>query len=100
MSKVVNIADYKDPLLFSLRDFMLGDKEGQWLVIANSGLPVGRYIDRTAAEEHAANIAETKYEEKVDVSPDALRKLIEKSDQLLAEGEWLIKKMKFQEKKK
>lgn len=59
-SKVVKINEVDTALLFSVRDFLLGDKNvGDYFVIDEDGVPFGRYISREEAEDHAASLNHT-----------------------------------------
>jgi len=61
LSEITNTKD-----LFEMRQFMLGDSEGEWFVI-DDDLFLGRYIDKFRAEEHAAALIDDK-----DSSPEEL----------------------------
>lgn len=60
MVRVIHISEItstKD--LFEMRQFMLGDSDGEWFVV-DDDLFLGRYVDKYMAEEHASSLTDDK----------------------------------------
>ena len=46
---------YDEAMLFMLRPYLLGDKNGKWLVVSDD-LVLGRYDDKERAQEHVNSL--------------------------------------------
>lgn len=56
MFKIASISEVDSKLLFKLKQYLLGDETGDYFVIDESGMPVGRYIYKESAQSHADNL--------------------------------------------
>lgn len=56
MVKVVHISEINTAELFPSREFLLGDGKGDWFVVADDELYLGRYVEKDDAESHASSL--------------------------------------------
>ncbi len=56
MVTVVHISEVDTEELFKTKQYLLGDNTGDWFVVAEGDLYLGRYEDKERAEWHAASV--------------------------------------------
>lgn len=75
-AKIIPLSEVNTKDLFDMKQFMLGDKTGNWFVV-DDGLYLGRYEDLYRAQEHVDALADSKKS-----SPEALKRALEFADNI------------------
>lgn len=88
-AKVVRLSDITNTaLLFQLKDLMLGDKTGDFVVQGQHAF-LGRYISQQEAQDHV-DVINSKEFEYIDAMP--IKDLLKFTDKLIREGKELLDK--------